>query len=147
MGVQLLQRHGWGVTPTPARRVMMEHAQRILKEVGAARDAVLAYQSDPTGNVTFGVPASLGLVMLPSLVARLRKQVPQVQLHLAEGFSASIHEWISTGRLDLAVLYKTKTMGSLGILPLLEEAMVLLGPAGHFVNDDKLALPEVAGLE
>ncbi|MCW2239907.1 LysR family transcriptional regulator [Azospirillum canadense] len=151
LGVQLLQRHGWGVTPTPAGRVLMEHARRVLKEVGAARDAVQAYQMEPSGTVTFGTPTSLGSVMLPGLAARFRRQAPKVRLHLVEGFSASIHEWVLSGRLDLAVLYETKTMGSLATTPLLEESMVLLGPAGRFgpgseVGLAELDLAEVAGL-
>ncbi len=145
LGVQLLQRHGWGVTPTPAGRVLMEHARRVLKEVGAARDAVQAYQMEPSGSVTFGTPTSLGSVMLPGLTVQFRRQAPKVRLHLVEGFSASIHEWVLSGRLDLAVLYETKTMGSLTITPLLEESMVLLGPAGRFAAGAELDLAEVAG--
>ncbi|HEY0835235.1 MAG TPA: LysR family transcriptional regulator [Azospirillum sp.] len=147
LGVQLLNRHGWGVTPTPAGRVMMDHARRVLKEVGAARDAVQAYQSEPSGSVTFGTPTSLGLVLLPGLAARFRRLVPKVRLHLVEGFSASIHEWVLSGRLDLAVLYETKTMGSLTLSPLLEETMTLVGPAGRFTDGAGLDLAEVAGLD
>ncbi|HYH18408.1 MAG TPA: LysR family transcriptional regulator [Azospirillum sp.] len=147
LGVQLLNRHGWGVTPTPAGRVMMDHARRVLKEVGAARDAVQAYQSEPSGSVTFGTPTSLGLVLLPGLAVRFRRLVPKVRLHLVEGFSASIHEWVLSGRLDLAVLYETKTMGSLTLSPLLEESMMLVGPAGRFADGSVLDLAEVARLD
>ncbi|MBP2312822.1 LysR family transcriptional regulator [Azospirillum soli] len=147
LGVQLLQRHGWGVTPTPAGQVLMEHARRVLKEVGAARDAVQAYQMEPSGSVTFGTPTSLGAVMLPGLTVRFRRQAPKVRLHLVEGFSASIHEWVLSGRLDLAVLYETKTMGSLHTTPLLEETMVLLGSAGRFADGAELDVTEVAALD
>ncbi len=147
LGVQLLQRRGWGVTPTPAGRVLMEHARRVLKEVGAARDAVLAYQEEPSGNVTFGTPTSLGTVMLPGLAVRFRRAAPKVRLHLVEGFSASIHEWVQSGRLDLAVLYETRTMGSLATVPLLEESMALLGPAGRFAAGTGMDVAEVARLD
>src|SRR3954447_4058261 len=56
LAVLLLRRHGWGVTPTPAGQVLMIHARQVLKEVEAARDAVLACQAEPTGKLSFGVP-------------------------------------------------------------------------------------------
>lgn len=145
LGVPLLRRHGWGVTPTPAGQVLMNHARQVLKEVGAARDAVLAYQSEPSGRLSFGVPSSLSRVLLPGLAVRLRKRAPKVHLHLVDGFSATIHEWLVQGRLDLAVLYETKTTDGLVAVPLLDEEMVLVGAAGRFAGRDGMSLSAVAG--
>ena len=145
LGVPLLRRHGWGVTPTPAGLVLMDHARIVLMEVGAARDAVLAYQSEPSGTLSFGVPSSLGRVLLPGLVVRFRECAPKVRLHLVDGFSATIHEWLVQGRLDLAVLYDTKTTDGLVSAPLLEEEMVLVGAAGRLTPLEGVTLAEVAG--
>ncbi len=147
LGVQLLHRHGWGVTPTDAGLVLMERARRVVKEMDAAREAVLVHRSEPSGRVSFGTPTSLGLVLLPGLTVRFRRNVPKARLHLVEGFSASIHDWVSSGRLDLAVLYETKAMGSLLHTPLLEEEMTVVGPAGRFADGTTLAVGEAAGLD
>lgn len=147
LGVQLLHRHGWGVTPTSAGLVLVEHARRVLKEVEATRAAVLEHDGEPSGRVSFGTPTSLGLVLLPGLTVRFRREAPKARLHLAEGFSASIHDWVSSGRLDLAVLYETKAMGSLVHTPLLEEEMTLVGPAGRFSAGDILDPEAVANLD
>ncbi|WP_431859139.1 LysR family transcriptional regulator [Azospirillum sp.] len=144
LGVPLLRRHGWGVTPTPAGQVLMDHARIVLKEVGAARDAVLAYQSEPSGTLSFGVPSSLGRVLLPGLAVRFRQRAPRVRLHLVDGFSATIHEWLVQGRLDLAVLYDSKTTDGLVSAPLLEEEMVLIGSGGRLAALDGVTLAEVA---
>lgn len=133
LGVQLLSRHGWGVLPTATGRVFMEHVRRVLREVELARDAVLAYQSEPSGRLSLGVPTSIGLVLLPRLASSFRRSFPKVTLHLVEGFSASIHAWVLTGQLDLAILYDTKAaMSGLVLSPLLEEEMVMVGAAGRF---------------
>ncbi len=145
LGVPLLRRHGWGVTPTPAGQVLMDHARIVLKEVGAARDAVLAYQSEPSGTLSFGVPSSLGKVLLPGLAVRFRQRAPKVRLHLVDGFSATIHEWLVQGRLDLAVLYDSKTTDGLVSEPLLDEGMVLIGAAGRLSASGGVGLAEVAG--
>lgn len=148
LGVQLLSRHGWGVLPTATGRVLMEHVRRVLKEVDLARDAVLAYQSEPSGRISFGVPTSIGLVLLPRLARRFRRSFPKVTLHLVEGFSASIHGWTLTGQLDLAVLYETKAaMGGLVLSPLLDEEMVVVGAAGRFSPRQTLGLAKVQALD
>lgn len=144
LGVPLLRRHGWGVTPTPAGRVLMDHARLVLKEVGAARDAVLAYQSEPSGTLSFGVPSSLSKVLLPGLAVRFRQRAPKVRLHMVDGFSATIHEWLVQGRLDLAVLYDSKTTDGLVSAPLLDEEMVLVGAAGQLAGADGVSLAAVS---
>jgi len=144
LGVALLRRHGWGVTPTPAGQVLMNHARQVLKEMDAARDAVQAYQSEPSGTLSFGVPSSLSRVLLPGLAVRFRRRAPKVRLHLVDGFSATIHEWLVQGRLDLAVLYESKGTDGLIAVPLLDEEMVLVGPAGGLAGQEAVSLDVVA---
>jgi len=147
LDVLLLRRHGWGVTPTPAGQILMNHARQVLQEVDAARDAVLAYQAEPSGSLSFGVPSSLSRAVLPGLAIRLRQRAPRVKLRLVDGFSGTIHDWLTQGRLDLAVLYDTKLTEGLITTALIQEEMVLIGPAGRFQPGQTLGLAEVAGLE
>lgn len=144
LGVSLLFRHGRGVTPTPAGKVLAEQARRVLQAAQFARDAVRAFEAEPSGALSFGVPSSLSLVLLPILGLNFRKNYPKVRLHLVEGFSGSIHEWILDGRLDLAILYDAAAMGNLIATPLLEEAMVLVGPACRFGLKETVTLAALA---
>lgn len=146
LGVSLLTRHGWGVTPTLAGRTLADHARRVLHEAQAARDAVQALQAEPSGSVSLGVPTSLAHVLLPALAIRFRRIYPKLRLHLVEGFSASIHEWVLNGRLDVAVLYEQREMTSLISTPLLNEEMVLVGEAGRFHPDRHMPVPQLATL-
>lgn len=147
LGVPLLHRHGWGVTPTPAGQVLMDHARVVLKDMAAARDAVLAYQSEPSGHLSFGVPSSVSRMLLPELAVRFRRRAPKVRLHLVDGFSATIHDWLVQGRLDLAVLYEAKVADGLVTTRLAEEEMVLVAPPGLLSGRSAVGLAEVPGFD
>lgn len=144
LGVNLLERHGWGVTATAEGLILVDHARKLLRGLQEAREAVLALQAEPQGEVTLGVPTSMGAALVPELVQRFRRAYPKVQLRLVEAFSASVHEWLLAGRLDLAILYETRETAAIGAKPLLTEAMVVVGAPGRFAVNETLTLAEVA---
>jgi LysR family transcriptional regulator, nitrogen assimilation regulatory protein len=45
---------------------------------------------------------STGWMLTAPLVVRCREAFPGILLHMAEGFSGHVAEWLSTGRLDYA---------------------------------------------
>lgn len=146
LGVALLDRHGWGVTPTAEGLILVDHARRLLRGLQEAREAVLALQAEPQGEVTLGVPTSVGAALVPELIQQFRRAYPKVSLRLVEAFSASVHEWLLAGRLDLAILYATRETAAIGAKPLLTEAMVVVGAAGRFSVDQILGLADVTKL-
>lgn len=145
-GVALLVRTGRGAIPTTAGEVLADHARRLLKAADDLHDAVRVAGTEPTGPLSLGVPSSLGLTLLPLLGQIFRRDHPKVRLHLVEGFSASIHEWILAGRLDMAILYETTSMGHLTSLPLLEESVVLVGQAGALAAGAKVSPDDLSRL-
>lgn len=147
LGVALLARTGRGAVATPAGEVLADHARRLLDGAQALRDAVRVAGDEPAGALSFGVPPSLGMVLLPLLGQAFHRRHPKVRLHLVEGFSASIHEWILAGRLDMAILYEMSSMGHLVVRPLLEEDTMLVGPAGAFARGARVAPEHLAGCD
>lgn len=143
LGIQLLVRHGRGVTATPAGALFAEHAIRLLKDAQIARDSVRTLADGPTGSVSLGVPSSLGLALLPDLVKTFRLTYPNVRLRVVEAFSATIHEWVLKGRLDLAVVYEEPVMPQLSVRALMQEPIVAVGPAGRFAPGSKIPLSDM----
>lgn len=74
------------------------------------------------------MPPSVQAVLAAPLVKRFRQSFPQVSLGIMEGFSGHVQEWLTTGRLDIAILYQTKYNGMLTGDPLLTDELFLLGP-------------------
>jgi LysR family nitrogen assimilation transcriptional regulator len=144
LGVPLLVRTGRGAVANAAGEILADHARRLLQAAQALRDAVRAEGGQPSGTLSLGVPPSLGISLLPLLGLGFQERFPKVRLHLVEGFSASIHEWILAGRLDMAILYEMSSMGHLVVTPLLEEATMLVGPAGCFAPGARVSPQRLA---
>lgn len=90
---------------------LSEFGRRMLPEVRSALEHVLRLETIardtagvPTGTVRVGVLPSLARQLLPLLFTDMRSTAPGVTLHAVEGFSGSLDEQLTGGRLDLAVV-------------------------------------------
>jgi len=126
----LLIRNGRGATPTEAGKRLLEHARGILQQVDRARREVEETKGAPVGHVVVGFPPTVALHLAVPVVREFRKRYPRASLSIAEGLSATIHEWLLVGRVDVGVLYNPVASPAIEIRPLQEEQLCLVGPAG-----------------
>ena len=124
----LLLRNGRGVSLTPAGRRLFDHGVLILQQVAQARADLGAQRDAPVGQVTIGLPPSVGLRLTRPLIEAFRTQLPGARVSIVEGFSAHIAEWIAGGRADLGLLYNPEPLAALEITPLLREPLCLVQP-------------------
>jgi LysR family transcriptional regulator, nitrogen assimilation regulatory protein len=124
----LLLRNGRGVALTPAGRRLFEHGVAILQQVAQARADLGAQRDAPVGQVTVGLPPSIGRRLTRPLIEGFRAQLPQARVTIVEGLSATIAEWIASGRADLGLLYNPEPSAALEITPLLREPLCLVAP-------------------
>jgi LysR family transcriptional regulator, nitrogen assimilation regulatory protein len=124
----LLLRNGRGVALTPAGRRLFEHGVLILQQVAQARDELGAQRDVPVGQVTIGLPPSIGRRLTQPLIEGFRAQMPKARVTIVEGLSAHIAEWITSGRADLGLLYNPEPTPALEIAPLLREPLCLVQP-------------------
>lgn len=108
LGVTLFYRNGRGVVVTEVGETLLTRARGVLADVAQIRADLGATRTTVQGVVTLGVPPSVGLVLLAPLLAQIRHQFPGIQMRVLEGFSGHVAEWLASGRVDLAVLYKLR---------------------------------------
>lgn len=108
LGVTLLYRNGRGVVVTEVGQDFLIRARRVMADVAQIRHDLTAGRDTVQGVVTFGVPPSVGLVLLAPLLSQIRVDFPGIQMRVLEGFSGHVAEWLADGRIDLAVLYKVR---------------------------------------
>ncbi|MDP2407741.1 MAG: LysR substrate-binding domain-containing protein [Hydrogenophaga sp.] len=128
----LLVRNGRGATPTEAGKLLLEHGRGILHQVERAREELGRVRGALAGRVAIGLPPSLARVLTVPLTRAFRAQLPEASLSISEGLSATMQEWLATGRLDIAVLYNAQPAPEIDISPLQDEELLLveLRPAG-----------------
>ncbi|HKB83451.1 MAG TPA: LysR substrate-binding domain-containing protein [Burkholderiales bacterium] len=130
LGTELYYRTGRGIVLSEAGKILEQHARGVLETTAGARRAINALGSAPAGRVVIGMPPSVGAVLTAPLVRQFRAEFPKVSLGVMEGFSGHVLEWLTTGRIDVAVLYNAPRTSTLVTEPLLTDELFLLGPAG-----------------
>ena len=149
LGVTLFYRNGRGVILTESGEVFIARARRIVAETEQIRLDLGVPGTAVRGTVTLGVPPSVGMVLLVPLLAQIRQELPGIQMRVLEGFSGHVAEWLTSGRIDLAVLYKTRSNALLDAEHLLFEDMYLVSSrtAPRLGSGGTVALAALAGAE
>ena len=126
----LLLRNGRGVVLTEAGNRLFEHGVNILQAVAQAREDMGASRDAPVGRVTIGVPPTIGRQLTLPLIDGFKRRMPGARLAIVEGLSTHIVEWITTGRVDVGLLYNPEAQPGLEITPVLDEPLCLVAHAG-----------------
>ncbi len=124
----LLLRNGRGVVLTEAGQRLYEHGVNILQALAQAESDMGATRDTPLGRITIGLPPSVGRQLTLPLIDGFRRCLPLARLAIVEGLSSHIGEWISTGRVDLGLLYNPEAQPALEITPVIEEALCVVSP-------------------
>jgi LysR family nitrogen assimilation transcriptional regulator len=128
LGVELFVRHGRGIKLTNAGAVLLEQAEMITHYVRQAGDQVRAAGDGLSGHITIGMPPAIGVPLLPRVVESFLGRCPGVSIHVREGLSTSLQEWLLDRRVDLAVVYNQPPLDALDIAPMFSEPMVVVCP-------------------
>jgi LysR family nitrogen assimilation transcriptional regulator len=128
LGTVLFERSSRGMALTASGRRFLEHARVVLADVERARNSVQDGEQDFAGEVSIGLPTTVGLVATLPLLQAVRERFPKVRPRLVESHSGYLREWLRAGRLDLSVLFAVDQEAWLQQRPLLHERLVLVGP-------------------
>ena len=126
---QLFLRNGRGVTLTDAGKRLFDHSVAVLQLMAHAREDLGASRDEPIGRVTIGLPPSMGRQLTLPLIDRFKKELPAARLAIVEGLSTHIVEWVTTGRIDIGLVYNPEAQPGLEITPLLQEQLGLVSHA------------------
>ena len=126
LGMPLLVRLPRGVRLTAAGRQFLDHCRRALRELDRGREELRANRDSPRGQVILGVSPTLGPLLVPGVVERVRRQCPQVALKIVEHFSTLLFDGLLTGRIDVALLTNPSVTRALRFTSLISEPIVVL---------------------
>lgn len=134
LGVDLFLRLSRGMAPTPAGRVLADYADRVLRLVAQARDAV-ADAAGRGGRLTIGAMESTAAVRLPPILARFHADHSDVELTIAPGPTEFLLTEVLAGRVDGAFVGGVVDHPDLIAVPVFDEELVLVEPAAGLTSE------------
>lgn len=131
VGVRLLDRTSHGVELTPAGRVFLTEARRLLALAEAAPDTARLVADGRAGAVRIGFTAASGFGVLGRILNHVEAALPGVELVLREIVSSVQFEDLHSGRLDLALARPPFDTEEFDSRLVHTEPLVLAAPPGH----------------
>ncbi|GAB3655862.1 LysR family transcriptional regulator [Zhihengliuella somnathii] len=100
-----IRRKAHGVVLTPSGRYVLDHARGILR---SAHDLTLHAKDGGTelrGTLMLGSYVTLAPTVLARLIDGFAERYPAVELDFLDGGQTEMHDYVATGRVDLAITY------------------------------------------
>jgi DNA-binding transcriptional LysR family regulator len=139
LGVALLERTSRVVRLTPAGRVFLLEARRIIRLAESATLAARRVAQGDAGRIALGFTAASGYSFTPRIVSRARALYPNVELELREMVSGDQVESLLTGLIDIGFLRPPIERSEFESRRIVCERLVAAFPTG----DARAAEPEL----
>ena len=129
VGVQLFLREGRRLQLSPAGKILVGYAERI---VALSREAASAVQADqPTGVLRLGAMESTAAVRLPGPLGRFHDRYPDVALELYSGDPRDLVNKVLHSELDAALIADPVSDRRLETMAIYDEELVIVAEAKH----------------
>lgn len=132
LGVRLFMQKGRNVQLTPIGQLFLRRAEAILSDLDRAVMEIQEFLDPEVGEIRLGFPHSLGIHLIPQVVAAFRKLHPNVKFRFRQGMFASLIRDVVEAEVDLAFIspYPDKNEQVTGEVVLTEELFAIL-PENH----------------
>jgi DNA-binding transcriptional LysR family regulator len=101
LGVALFSRSRGGLAISDAGRTLRPHAEQLLKQAAAARQAVHDLQPGRAGPLQVAASVSISVYVLPEALKRFQKRHPNVNVTIRSGHSKQVLELVLPAKLRL----------------------------------------------
>ena len=146
LGVQLIERQPRKVTLTETGEKIVPLARRMLQEsdeiISLARN-----EHDPlSGKIKLALIPTIGPYLLPLIMRKLRKQLPQLKVMLYEYQTEPLLEKLRAGEIEMGVLALPVAMDGLEAKELYSERFTVAMPGSHpLAKRASIKLDDLAG--
>jgi LysR family nitrogen assimilation transcriptional regulator len=123
LGVTLMERSPRGVTLTESGTILLNHARDVSRALEHAINAVRETSNEPQGQVAFGLPSSIAMVLSVPLAETVRMELPKVRLRAIDAMSGFIQNWLEDLSIDLGLLYDVATVRHLNFRHIMSEKL------------------------
>ena len=103
-GSVLLEPAGRGVRPTAAGELLAKHAAKIFEQLAQAESELMALTAGQLGTLRLASFPSAGAELVPLALARVRAELPSLQVNLRSALPEDALALLRRGLVDVAVI-------------------------------------------
>jgi DNA-binding transcriptional LysR family regulator len=129
LGVDLFIREGKRMYPSPAGKLLIDYADRLLDLAREARDAI--HDAEPRGLLRLGSMESTAAIRLPGPLFEFHQRYPAVRIELRSGDTKGLAGMVLAGEIDAALVAEPMAPGPLEKVAIYDEELVVVAPPGH----------------
>ncbi len=142
---RLLDRSGKDVTLTPAGRVLLGYAERLIQLRDESKLAVADHGTSPRGTLVIGANEATCLYVLPDVFAKYCSLYPEVQLSIYRNFSYKIVEKLENGSIDVGIVTLPVKSPKLKTSPISrDQLMWMVSPQNPLAKQEVVSVAEIA---
>jgi len=128
LGVELLYRKGRQLAVTEAGDILLSRSRDLARQASKVWDDVRAGAATPSGSLAVGSANIIGQLLLPDVLSQYCSHFPDVRMHVSEGYSGFVEEWLLDRRIDAGLLWGRPRSGEINVWPLMSVEMCLIAP-------------------
>jgi LysR family transcriptional regulator, cys regulon transcriptional activator len=133
LGLVIFERHGKRLTAvTPAGRLVIDAARRILREVDNLKRIGSDYANESAGLLTIATTHTQARYALPRAIKAFMASRPGIRLHVQQGSPTQVVDWLKDGVADIGIA--TEAIASepeLVALPCYQWSHLVVVPKDH----------------
>ncbi len=139
---RLFERSHSKITLTPAGRLAMEYAERILNLTNEMETRLMEMTGDVSGILLIGASTTIAEYMLPRLLGDFKTKFPQVQTRLTVANSETVESKVADHTLDIGLIEAPSHHPHLEAQVCCEDELVAICAPGHALAGQVIASPE-----
>lgn len=131
LGTQLFHRVNKQLILTNAGKMVLDSAERILKDLERTELSIKKYVSGTSGTLRLATQCYTCYHWLPSLMTEFKKEFPNVEIEIFHNNDADVEDQVLEGKIDLAIIYENSERQNVDYHELFRDEIFALVPAGH----------------
>ncbi|MBS4099301.1 MAG: LysR family transcriptional regulator [Sulfuricella sp.] len=139
---RLFERSHSKITLTPAGRLAMEYAERILNLTNEMETRLMEMTGDVSGILLIGASTTIAEYMLPRLLGDFKSKFPQVQTRLTVANSETVESKVADHTLDIGLIEAPSHHPHLEAEVCCEDELVVICAPNHPLAKQEIALPD-----
>ncbi|TWP43496.1 LysR family transcriptional regulator [Lentzea tibetensis] len=150
VGVTLFEREAHSIRPASAALLIADRGGELLAALDGFEHEIRAMVQGLRGRLRLGTFPTASARVVPHAVARLSADLPDAEIRLDEAEPDDVLPLVLAGDIDIALVYSYDLVpvtwpDELTVLPLLDETLLVLVPAGHPAAKVSVRLEDLRG--